>query len=340
MNPDSSKPIFPQWFFKENSLFDKLAVWIEKTFFESSYSPTPEKLMVVALCTNIFGLHRVYAGRKIGAVVGWLLLLFSLVAREYMLWFLLPWFVIELIRIALGNYGRVKTNQKIDFNNLRELLLNKTSGIYKAIFAGVSVLVLVMILAFAPRTDLNAESAVVSGSDAVSGSEITISATDTTTATKATTSKTKRSKRTTSTRKTTTSTSKAKDEYKLDLSDAVGGTAIDIDGLQLYFGELLGINYAGDGVVVVKAKIKSSYSNKATVDQNYYSVCHLIRDNGFDQCKEIQYWAVADMRDGSEQKVIIFSVNSRTIKRVFNGGIVDNQLGEYVDDLWLHNSLR
>ena len=100
-----------------------------------------------------------------------------------MLWFLIPWLVIELIRIALGNYGRVKTNQKIDFNNFRELLLSKSSGIYKAIFAGVSVLTLVMILAFAPRTDLNSESAMVSGSDAVSGSEITISATDTTTAT-------------------------------------------------------------------------------------------------------------------------------------------------------------
>lgn len=211
MNPDSSKPIFPQWSFKENSLFDKLAVWTEKTFFDSSYSPTPEKLMVVALCTNIFGLHRVYAGRKIGAVVGWLLLLFSLIAREYMLWFLLPWFVIELIRIALGNYGRVKTNQKIDFNNFRELILSKSSGIYKAIFAGVSVLTLVMILAFAPRTDLNSESAMVSGSDAVFGSEITISATDTTTAT--TSKKTKATEKTTTkktTEATTTTTSSKK----------------------------------------------------------------------------------------------------------------------------------
>lgn len=211
MIPDSSKPVIPQWPFKENSLFDKLAVWIEKTFFGSSYNPTPEKLMVVALCTNIFGLHRVYAGRKIGAVVGWLLLLFSLVAREYMLWLLLPWLVIELIRIALGNYGRVKTNQKIDFNNFRELLLSKTSGAYKAIFAGVSVLTLVMILAFAPRTDLNAESAMVSGSDAVSGSEITISATDTTTAT--TSKKTKATEKTTTkktTEATTTTTSSKK----------------------------------------------------------------------------------------------------------------------------------
>ena len=139
------------------------------------------------------------------------MLLFSLIARDYMLWFLIPWLVIELIRIALGNYGRVKTNQKIDFNNFRELLLSKSSGIYKAIFAGVSVLTIVMILAFSPRTDLNAESAMVSGSDAVSGSEITISATDTTTAT--TSKKTKATEKTTTkktTEATTTTTSSKK----------------------------------------------------------------------------------------------------------------------------------
>lgn len=110
--------------------------------------------------------------------------------------------------------------------------------------------------------------------------------------------------------------------------------------LALEFGELISVNNGTDGVVVVKAKIKPSYDNKATINQNYYSVCDLIKNHGFDTYSEIQYWAVADMNDGSEAKVISFTLNSNTIKNVYNGSIVENQLGDYVDDLYILPSLK
>lgn len=110
--------------------------------------------------------------------------------------------------------------------------------------------------------------------------------------------------------------------------------------LTLEFGELISVNNGSEGVVVVKAKIEPSYNNEATINQNYYSVCDLIKNHGFDTYSELQYWAVADMNDGSESKVISFTLNSNTIKNVYNGSIVENQLGDYVDDLYILPSLK
>lgn len=92
-------------------------------------------------------------------------------------------------------------------------------------------------------------------------------------------------------------------------------------------------------VLVVKAKISSSYNNKATVDQNYYNVEDLIQNQGCAEFDEIQYWAVADMSDGSEQKVVSFTVGSELIQSVFSKSVAANQLGDYVDELYIHASL-
>ncbi len=94
-----------------------------------------------------------------------------------------------------------------------------------------------------------------------------------------------------------------------------------------------------DDTLVIKAKIESSYDNKATVDQNYYNIEDIIKNQGGDKYTEIQYWAVADMTDGSEQKVVSFTVSESVIKQIANNEIVTNQMGSYVDDLFIHASL-
>lgn len=91
--------------------------------------------------------------------------------------------------------------------------------------------------------------------------------------------------------------------------------------------------------LIIKAKISSSYNNKATVDQNYYNIEDIIKNQGGDKYTEIQYWAVADMTDGSEQKVVSFTVSESVIKQIANNEIVANQMGSYVDDLFIHASL-
>lgn len=115
---------------------------------------------------------------------------------------------------------------------------------------------------------------------------------------------------------------------------------IDTGNLDLFSGELQSVNFGGDGVFVVKAKITPKSSNKLTISQNYYNVCDLIKSHGFDACSEIQYWAVADMSSGDEAKVVSFTVDSETIKSVADEKIVDNMLGDYVADLFVHQSLK
>lgn len=93
-------------------------------------------------------------------------------------------------------------------------------------------------------------------------------------------------------------------------------------------------------VIVIKAKIDSNLTNKLTIEQNYYNVVDLIRNQGCDKYDELQYWAVADMIDGSESKVISFTVDSDLIELIAAEKVLDNQVGDYVSDLWVLPSLQ
>ena len=108
---------------------------------------------------------------------------------------------------------------------------------------------------------------------------------------------------------------------------------------KLSHGELLDLT-SNDGLTVIKAKIEPSYSNEATIEQNYFNVEQYIKDNNRDDVEELQYWAVADMTSGKESKVISFSVSKELISQVKDGKVVANQLGEHVSDLWILPSLR
>ena len=108
----------------------------------------------------------------------------------------------------------------------------------------------------------------------------------------------------------------------------------------LKYGELLDLNdnRETNGVVVVKAKIKPSSTNDLTVAQNYHNAVDLIANQGFVDC-ELQYWAVADMSDGSEGKVISFTVPADIVEKVASGDVVATQLPDLVTDLWILPSL-
>lgn len=107
----------------------------------------------------------------------------------------------------------------------------------------------------------------------------------------------------------------------------------------LKHGELISINEI-ENTIVIKAKIKPSMSDKLTISQNFYNIADLINEQNADKFDEIQYWAVADMSDGSEQKVISFTVNKDVIKSIINNEVYPNELTNYVSDLWIHSSLK
>lgn len=96
----------------------------------------------------------------------------------------------------------------------------------------------------------------------------------------------------------------------------------------------------GKNICVMKVKIEASLTKGMTVDQNYHNVEHFITKAGGDQYDSIDYWAVADMEDGSENKVISFTVPKDTIDKVKSGDLAAIQLGDYVDDLYILPSLQ
>ncbi len=109
----------------------------------------------------------------------------------------------------------------------------------------------------------------------------------------------------------------------------------------LQHGELVSVTINEmDSIIVIKAKISPSFSNNATINQNYYNIEYLIKKYGVDKYKELQYWAVADMTSGTEAKVISFDVSQSVMQKLKNNEIAANQLGNYVKNLWLHQSLR
>jgi len=109
----------------------------------------------------------------------------------------------------------------------------------------------------------------------------------------------------------------------------------------LKYGELVSINDNRDsnGVVVVKAKITANLTNSLTVSQNYHNVVDLIQNQGYDDC-ELQYWAVADMSSGSEDKVVSFTVPKDLVSQIAAGDIAATQLGDLVEDFYIHPSLK
>lgn len=113
----------------------------------------------------------------------------------------------------------------------------------------------------------------------------------------------------------------------------------DKDSIKITHGDFVEATIDGT-TLVVKAKIEPSFSNKATVDQNYYNVCDIIRDQNAGVFHEIQYWAVADMTSGEESKVISFTVPKDMIDLIASQDFADNTLGDYVEDLWIHPSLQ
>ena len=93
-------------------------------------------------------------------------------------------------------------------------------------------------------------------------------------------------------------------------------------------------------IIVVKARIQSQMTNKLTISQNYKNACDWLKKNKDKNCDEFQYWAVAEMQDGSEGKVISFTLNSETISALRYGNIVDIQIPDYAEDLWILPSLQ
>ncbi|WP_283705530.1 hypothetical protein [Clostridium perfringens] len=111
----------------------------------------------------------------------------------------------------------------------------------------------------------------------------------------------------------------------------------DISSLK--FGELINTTINGD-TLIIKAKISPSYSNTATINQNGHNIEDIILNQGGDTFNEIQYWAVSDMTDGSESKVISFTLKKKQIDLVKNNKLFGRDIVSQASDVWILPSLK
>lgn len=105
------------------------------------------------------------------------------------------------------------------------------------------------------------------------------------------------------------------------------------------FGKFIEGN-VNDKTLVVKFKIEQSMTNKMTIDQNGYNIEDIILNQGADKFDEIQYWAVSDMTDGSEGKVISFTIDKEVIEKIKNKEVVGNKIITVAKDVWILPSLK
>ncbi len=125
-------------------------------------------------------------------------------------------------------------------------------------------------------------------------------------------------------------------------SDDAKNKTNEVNGYTIPFGTLLDANPHGGqngNTLVIKAKITPLLSNKRTIEQNFLNVEDIIKSQDGSKFEVIDYWAVADMEDGSESKVISFMVNTVAIFGISHETIPANKIVNYVDDLWILPSL-
>lgn len=107
----------------------------------------------------------------------------------------------------------------------------------------------------------------------------------------------------------------------------------------LKYNELLDVKTNGKKIII-KAKLLNHGSKKNNINSAYSEVVDLIKKDLKNKYTELQYWAVADMTNGNTDKVISFTVNKQTIKAINSGKIYSSNLSNYLEDLYLHYSLK
>lgn len=105
------------------------------------------------------------------------------------------------------------------------------------------------------------------------------------------------------------------------------------------FGQILEASQLNNKLTI-KFKITPGATNKLTIDQNGFNVEDLITNQGASKYEQINYWAVADMTDGTENKVISFTVDKDLIQQVKNKNVFGQQIVDKAKDVWILPSLK
>lgn len=98
-----------------------------------------------------------------------------------------------------------------------------------------------------------------------------------------------------------------------------------------------------DNIIVIKVKLDDTEFNTVSIPENLNNVVDLIKNQGLDQYKEIQYWSVIDLKQNkktTEEKVISFTIKQENYNAIKNNNLKYYEMKEFMEDLWLHPNLR
>lgn len=112
---------------------------------------------------------------------------------------------------------------------------------------------------------------------------------------------------------------------------------VDPQGLRLRFGEVGEINQLGNSVTI-QAIIEPNLTNKMTIGQNYTNIEYLVKENGFNTCDSIRYWAIIKDSDVTA-KAIQFDLPKNVIDMIYSERIFGSQIPDYATDLWIAPAL-
>ena len=108
--------------------------------------------------------------------------------------------------------------------------------------------------------------------------------------------------------------------------------------LKTYSGHVLDYAIRGTNITIT-VKTGSNLSKSSIIKQNYFDAHRLVKSIRDYPFSTLTYLAVADMTDGTESKIIQFTVPEETIAGVLDGSILETQLCDNITALYLHPSL-
>lgn len=103
-------------------------------------------------------------------------------------------------------------------------------------------------------------------------------------------------------------------------------------------GEFLEANREGDNLVI-KTKIDNKNTYKTIISKSELNIEDIIKNQGGDEFKEIQYISLIKTQLGDLDKIISFTLNKDTIKQIKTGEIKSNQIIENSIDTWISQNL-
>ena len=95
-------------------------------------------------------------------------------------------------------------------------------------------------------------------------------------------------------------------------------------------------------IVVVKMRTEPSYNNEATIKQQYYDIEKLANNVDLKKTKEVQVWCIAEMTDGSDDKVFAATISNKNLKAIKDQDVLPNDfeaMTSISDDLYILPSL-